>query len=81
MVARCHELLDGPNTSRLTALGITQREGAVLGLVADGLSNKEIATRLFLSPRTVEKHVESLLRKTGARSRTQLVAVLGATRL
>jgi DNA-binding NarL/FixJ family response regulator len=54
--------------------GITAREADVLRLVADGLANKQIAVRLDLSPRTVEKHVESLLRKTGARSRTGLVA-------
>jgi DNA-binding NarL/FixJ family response regulator len=42
--------------------------------VAEGLTNKQIAARLNLSPRTVEKHVESLLRKTGAPSRTGLVA-------
>jgi len=41
------------------------------------VANKEIAARLHLSPRTVEKHVESLLRKTGATSRTMLVAVTG----
>jgi hypothetical protein len=45
--------------------------------VAAGLPNKEIAIRLHLSPRTVEKHVESLLRKAGASSRTMLVAVTG----
>jgi DNA-binding NarL/FixJ family response regulator len=44
----------------------------VLRLIAGGLANKQIAARLGLSPRTVEKHVESLLRKTGARSRTEL---------
>ena len=49
----------------------------MLRLVAEGLANKEIAARLHVSPRTVEKHVESLLRKTAARSRTQLVAVAG----
>ena len=49
----------------------------MLRLLAQGLSNKEIAARLHLSPRTVEKHVESLLRKTAARSRTQLVALAG----
>jgi len=49
----------------------------VLVLVAEGLANKEIAARLHVSPRTVEKHVESLLRKAGARSRTQLVAITG----
>jgi DNA-binding CsgD family transcriptional regulator/tetratricopeptide (TPR) repeat protein len=52
--------------------GLTGREADVLVLVSDGLSNKEIAARLHLSTRTVEKHVESALRKTGSRSRTQL---------
>ena len=46
----------------------------MLRLVVGGLANKQIAAQLHLSPRTVEKHVESLLRKTGARSRTGLVA-------
>jgi DNA-binding CsgD family transcriptional regulator len=52
--------------------GVTRREADVLVLVREGLTNKEIAERLYLSPRTVEKHIESLLRKTTARSRTQL---------
>ena len=56
---------------------MTAREADVLRLIAEGLANKEIAARLYLSPRTVEKHVESLLRKTGARSRTQLLAIAG----
>ena len=56
---------------------VTAREADVLRLVAEGLRNKEIARQADLSPRTVEKHVESLLRKTGARSRTQLVAIAG----
>jgi DNA-binding NarL/FixJ family response regulator len=58
---------------------MTAREGEVLALLAGGLANKEIATRLHLSSRTVEKHVESLLRKAGARSRTQLAAMVRAT--
>ena len=66
-----------PSASRLGALGITPREAEILGLIAAGLANKDIAARLYLSPRTVEKHVESLLRKTGATSRTMLVAVTG----
>lgn len=74
---RCRRLLDQPVQSRWAALGITDREAEVLRLVADGLANKEIATRLYLSPRTVEKHVETLMRRTGARSRTHLVAVAG----
>lgn len=53
-------------------LGVTRREADVLALVVEGCSNREIAERLYLSVRTVEKHVESLLRKTGTRTRTQL---------
>ena len=52
---------------QLRALGVTEREADVLRLVARGMSNKEIAGALFLSPRTVEKHVERLLAKTGLR--------------
>jgi DNA-binding NarL/FixJ family response regulator len=51
----------------------------VLALVHEGLANKEIAERLYLSPRTVEKHVESLLRKTAARTRTQLATLAHRT--
>jgi len=58
----------------LAALGVTAREADVLRLVADGLTNREIGERLFLSHRTVEKHVERLLAKTGAQNRSQLVA-------
>jgi DNA-binding NarL/FixJ family response regulator len=51
----------------------------VLALVIEGRPNREIADRLYLSVRTVEKHVEALLRKTGARTRTQLARLAGAT--
>lgn len=54
---------------------VTSREVDVLSLIAEGLANQEIADRLFLSPRTVEKHVASLLAKTQSRSRTQLSAL------
>jgi DNA-binding CsgD family transcriptional regulator len=56
----------------LQALGVTSREVDVLALVAQGLSNKEIAARLYLSPRTVEKHVERLVTKTGVAARHEL---------
>ena len=46
----------------------------MLALLAEGLTNKEIATRLYLSPRTVEKHVERILAKTGQANRTALAA-------
>jgi DNA-binding CsgD family transcriptional regulator len=56
----------------LQALGVTSREVDVLALVAEGLTNQELGARLHLSPRTVEKHVASLLAKTGCRGRAQL---------
>jgi DNA-binding CsgD family transcriptional regulator len=63
---------DADVPAALRALGVTSREASVLALVADGLTNKELAARLHLSPRTVEKHVASLLAKTGCRRRAQL---------
>jgi DNA-binding NarL/FixJ family response regulator len=77
LALRCRRLLHEPQPSRWSKLGITDRQTDVLRLVAEGISNKEIAARLHLSPRTVEKHIESLLRKTATRSRTQLVAIAG----
>jgi DNA-binding NarL/FixJ family response regulator len=72
LARRCRDLLGQPHPARWARYGITAREADVLELVVAGLANKQIATRLRLSPRTVEKHVESLLRKTAARSRIQL---------
>ena len=60
----------------LAARGITLRETDVLVLLTRGLSNREIAARLHLSPRTVEKHVERLMGKTETTRRTQLVALM-----
>jgi len=73
---RCDQLLRVPEPNPWASRGISPREADVLRLVIDGLANKEIAAQLHLSHRTVEKHVESLLRKTGARSRTQLMATV-----
>lgn len=64
----------------LRALGVTSRETDVLGLVADGRSNQEIAARLHLSVRTVEGHVGALKLKLGAVSRAELVARAGRVR-
>jgi ATP/maltotriose-dependent transcriptional regulator MalT len=51
--------------------GLSRREVEVLRLAADGLTNREIATRLFLSKRTVDMHIRNLLAKLGCRSRVQ----------
>jgi DNA-binding NarL/FixJ family response regulator len=56
----------------LRAAGVTAREAEVLTLVAEGLSNHEIAERLFVSVRTVETHVSRLLAKLAATDRTRL---------
>jgi DNA-binding CsgD family transcriptional regulator/tetratricopeptide (TPR) repeat protein len=76
LAKRGRDLVGGPQ--RWAGLDITAREAEVLTLVVEGLANKEIAAQLALSPRTVEKHVEAMLRKLGARSRTQLAAVAEA---
>lgn len=60
----------------LAAVGVTAREHDVMRLVAAGLSNREIAERLYLGVRTVKTHVEHLLAKTGTPNRTTLAALL-----
>ena len=59
----------------LARLGVTARETEVLRLINAGLSNNDIASRLYLSIRTVESHVSSLLQKAGCANRDQLPSV------
>lgn len=54
--------------------GLTVREQEVLALVADGRTNRDIGLALFIEPRTVEKHVEHIRTKLGARSRADAAA-------
>jgi NarL family two-component system response regulator LiaR len=62
-----------PNTTRQQTLGITARELEILALVAHGLSNREIATQLFVSENTVKTHCARAFDKLGAARRTQAV--------
>jgi DNA-binding CsgD family transcriptional regulator len=55
---------------------LTRREQEVAALVSQGLSNREVAERLVLSPRTVESHVERIMNRLGLNSRTQIAAWL-----
>jgi DNA-binding CsgD family transcriptional regulator len=59
----------------LVNAGVTTREAEVLDLLADRLSNREIAAQLFISSRTVEKHVAALLAKLGAEDRSALTGM------
>ena len=52
--------------------GLTASEVRIAALVRDGLTNREIGTRLFVSPRTVQTHVSHILQKTGLRSRVEI---------
>jgi DNA-binding CsgD family transcriptional regulator len=62
-----------PNAARQEQLGITRRELEILQLIAAGLSNREIAERLYVSENTVKTHSGRLFEKLDAKRRTQAV--------
>jgi DNA-binding NarL/FixJ family response regulator/GAF domain-containing protein len=86
---RGQAILSGPALQRLhrglrddeSGPALTERERQVRSLMERGLPDKLIAEQLVLSIRTVEKHAGAVLRKTGARNRTELAALAGQARL
>lgn len=66
----------GPRaTTRGNPAGLTERQVEVLGMLAEGLSNAQLASRLFISPKTVDHHVSAILGKLQASSRTEAVHI------
>jgi len=63
----------GDHEQLVQAAGLTEREAEVLRALAEGLSNVEIAGRIWVSPETVKTHIRSILAKLGVRDRTQAV--------
>lgn len=63
------------NEERLKDLGITRRELEILELIAQGMSNREIAEKLFVSENTVKTHSSRLFDKLSAKRRTQAVQI------
>ena len=61
------------NTAAVDKLGITPRELEIIGLIAAGLSNREIAAKLYVSENTVKTHAGSVFEKLAAKRRTQAV--------
>jgi len=86
---RGQAILSGPALQRLhrglrdgeAGSALTERERQVRSLMERGLPDKLIAEQLVLSIKTVEKHAGAVLRKTGARNRTELAALASQARL
>ena len=66
------ELLDNKEKSKVFKERFSQRELEIMELIAEGLSNKEISSRLFISEGTVKNYITGILNKTGLNHRTQI---------
>jgi DNA-binding NarL/FixJ family response regulator len=75
LLARVRRLLSSALAGERTARELTRRELDVLSLLVEGLGQPEIAAKLFITPKTVGKHIEHILAKLGVHSRAQAVAV------
>lgn len=75
LLVRLENLLRRSSSPARPPAGLTPREREVLELMGEGLRQREIAQRLFISPKTVATHVEHIMRKLGVNSRTAAVAV------
>ena len=64
---------NGPVPAAPPPDGLTQREAEILGLIAAGLTNPEIAARLFLSNHTIKTHISRIFAKTGSRDRAAAI--------
>lgn len=72
IIGKLPDLIKPKEQFDFDAHGITDKERSIIELVAEGLSNKEIAARLFLGEGTVRNYISTLLDKLGLRDRTQL---------
>jgi DNA-binding NarL/FixJ family response regulator len=68
-----------PRIDRLLALGLTKRQAEILALIASGAAERDIAQRLQISHRTVEKHLERCYRRLGVNNRSLAASVAWAT--
>jgi DNA-binding NarL/FixJ family response regulator len=81
LIAHYTRTSHGPAYSRQGFGQLTEREREVLSLLAQGMSNTELAAALYVSVPTVKTHVSRILTKLGARDRTQLVVLAYETGL